>query len=146
MTWDQYFLNLAKTAASKSKDPSTKVGAVIVAKNNTVVSMGYNGLPRQLQDLPERYENRELKYRLVIHAELNALIHARRTLNGCTLYTYPLPCCEVCSIHLIQAGIVRFVSPAGDIPERWMKSIMNAYANIKEAKADWDRVSMEESK
>lgn len=146
MTWDQYFLNLAKTAASKSKDPSTKVGAVIVAKNNTVVSMGYNGLAKQMLDSPERYEIRELKYRFVIHAEMNAMIHARRTLNGCTLYTYPLPCCEACSIHLIQSGVVRFVSPAGDIPERWMKSIMNAYANIKEAKADWDRVSMEESK
>lgn len=109
MNWDEYFLRIAAVAASKSKDPSTQVGAVIVRPDNTQVSAGYNGFPRGVADTPERLNDRNIKYSLVIHAEMNAILTARESLNGCTLYTVPFMPCDRCFVHVIQAGIKRVV-------------------------------------
>lgn len=118
--WDLRFLQLAKHISSWSKDPSTKVGAVIVDPNRRIVSTGYNGFPRNVND-DSRYDNRELKYEMIIHAEVNAILFADRNLNGCTLYTYPLMPCSRCASIVIQSGIKRVVS-IENIDVRWKAS------------------------
>jgi dCMP deaminase len=119
-TWDIRFLELSDHIALWSKDPSTKCGAVIVRPDRSVVSVGYNGFPRGMSDAPELYADREVKYDRVIHAEVNAMMSAHQSVKGCTLYTNA-PCCSRCAVHMIQAGITKFVfwSPLPGQRERW---------------------------
>jgi dCMP deaminase len=121
MNWDEYFLKIAAVAASKSKDPSTQVGAVIVRPDRTIVSVGYNGFPRGVADTPERLNDRPTKYSLVVHAEMNAILSARESLNGYTLYTVPFMPCDRCFVHVIQSGIKRVVFPEATMAQldRW---------------------------
>ena len=120
--WDQRFLDLAKLVASWSKDPSTKVGAVIVRPNRTVAALGYNGFPRGVLDHEERYADRDQKYPMVVHAEMNAIINSRESLEGCTLYVTPLPPCAQCAGVIIQRGIARVViEQKRELPENWKK-------------------------
>lgn len=120
--WDNKFLELAQLISTWSKDPSTKVGAVIVRPNRTVASVGYNGFPQEMNDSPELYNNREIKYSRTIHGEMNALMFCRDPLplTGYTLYTTG-PCCDRCSVQMIQAGIRRFVfkAPTSEQYVRW---------------------------
>lgn len=116
--WDKYFLGLAKYVSEPSKDPSTKVGAVIVDRDRRIVSTGYNGFPRGVVDSQERLNDRETKYKLVVHAERNAIIFARQDLRRCIIYTYPLMPCAPCAGMIIQAGIMEVVAPLNDNP-RW---------------------------
>lgn len=109
--WDDRFLAMAEHVAQWSKDPSTQVGAVIVRPDKTIVSVGYNGFPRGMEDTPRRLKNREDKYSRIIHAEMNALLNAHDSVNGCTLYGWPISPCERCAVMIIQAGITRIVSP-----------------------------------
>lgn len=109
--WDIHFLMLAGHCSLMSKDPSTQVGAVLVDAHRRVISTGFNGLPQRVLDTHERLDNREVKYDLIIHAEMNALIFAQRSLHGATLYTYPFMSCSRCATMMIQAGIVRHVAP-----------------------------------
>jgi dCMP deaminase len=118
--WDARYLELAEHVSQWSKDPSTKVGAVLVNRSNYVVSLGYNGLPRGVEDSPARLENREVKYKVVVHAERNAIISAQRDLAGCTLYTWPFMSCAACAAMVIQAGIARHVAPRSDV-SRWQE-------------------------
>ncbi|MBT3764776.1 MAG: CMP deaminase, partial [Rhodospirillales bacterium] len=91
--WDHRFLNLARFIANWSKDPSTQVGCVIADPMMRIVSTGFNGLPSGVEDTIERLENRDIKYEMVVHAERNAIIDAKRDLSGLTLYVWPLmPC------------------------------------------------------
>ena len=120
MDWHKWLLGLAKYISSASKDPSTKVGAVIVDEDRRVVSLGYNGLPRGVEDSEDRLHNRDLKYKLIVHAERNALLFARGSVKGCTLYTYPMMPCAVCASMVIQSGIKRVVAPVSDNP-RWQE-------------------------
>lgn len=136
MEWDEYFLNLAFNVAQKSKDPSTKVGAVIVDQDKRVISTGYNGFPRCMKDTEERYANREEKYSRIIHAEMNALIFAKQSVDMCTLYTYPLAPCERCVVHMLQAGIQRFVFMLSTNP-RWEDAIQTSKNYIHECGAEW---------
>ena len=108
--WDDTFLRLARFWAGESKDPSTGVGAVVVRPDKTVAAEGYNGFPRCMNDNPEWLNNREEKLKRTIHAEMNALLIAREQLHGYTLYTYPLPVCDRCIVHILQKGIIRIVS------------------------------------
>ena len=117
--WPDTFIRLAQFWAAESKDPSTKVGAVIVRPDNTVAAEGYNGFPRNIEDRLDLLENREEKLKRTIHAEMNALLIAREQLHGYTLYTYPLPVCHQCVIHIIQKGITRIVSKVDVSQERW---------------------------
>ncbi len=111
-SWDVFFLELAQFVAEKrSKDPSTKVGAVIADSFNRIVSIGYNGFPRGVNDCPDLYANREEKYKRVVHAELNAILNAARPVNGCTIYIWPLFTCNECAKIIIQSGIERVVYP-----------------------------------
>ena len=101
--WDRRFLELAKTVAGWSKDPSTKVGAVITI-GNRIVSLGYNGFAAGVDDSVERYQDRDFKYAAVLHAEENAMLFARGDIRGCIIYTWPMPPCSRCAAKLIQAG------------------------------------------
>jgi dCMP deaminase len=130
--WTKKYLGLAEHVSSWSKDPSTKVGAVIVAPDNSVVSVGYNGFPRGVEDSNERLNNREIKYKMVVHAEVNAILFARRDISGCTLYTFPLMPCSTCAGLVIQSGIKTVVAPYFD-NERWVDSLKLTRAMFDEA-------------
>ena len=107
ISWDQYFISISYLVAMKSKDPSTKVGCVIVGPDYEIRATGYNGFPRGIEDRVERYENKSYKYMNINHAEENAILNAVRVgtaLKGCTLYTQWLPCSS-CAKFIIQAGI-----------------------------------------
>jgi dCMP deaminase len=106
--WDQRFFDLAGYIADWSKDPSTKVGSVVVEpKSKRIVSTGFNGFPAGVEDHNHRLEDRAIKYEMVVHAEQNALISAGPKAQGCTLYVTPLPPCARCAVVIIQAGIAR---------------------------------------
>ena len=118
-SWDKRFLDLAELVSSWSKDPSTKVGAVIVDDKNIIVSVGFNGFPKGIKD-DDRLYNRDSKYQIIIHAENNALMFAKRPLDNCTLYTYPFMPCPRCAGMIIQSGIKRVVSYKNTIDRhRW---------------------------
>src|SRR5438128_7350751 len=110
MNWDIRFLEMAKTIAAYSKDPSSKVGAVIVDSRKRIVSLGFNGFARGVRDDAERYQNREIKYELVIHAEINAILFAKQDVTGYTVYSTHYPCPR-CAAVICQAGIGRVVIP-----------------------------------
>jgi dCMP deaminase len=103
MKWDEFFINLAKSVSLKSKDPSTKVGSVIVDEEDRVVSTGYNGFIKGCDESQLSWE-RPFKYFQVIHAEMNALLFAKRDLKNCKIYITDMPC-DNCLKHVIQAGI-----------------------------------------
>jgi dCMP deaminase len=118
--WDARFLYLACVVSSWSKDPSTKVGAVIVRPDRTIASLGYNGFPRGVEDDPETLADRPAKYLRTVHAELNAIVAAREPLHGYTLYVAPLYPCANCAAIIIQAGITCVVAMTPREPvERW---------------------------
>ena len=119
--WDKRFLELAKLCGSWSKDPSTQVGAVIVDGNNRIVSIGFNGFPQGVEDSEERLIDRETKYDIIVHAEANALMFANKSVEGCTLYTWPFQPCSRCAGLIIQSGINRVVSVIHS-DKRWKKN------------------------
>jgi dCMP deaminase len=106
MNWDDYFMGFADHAALKSKDPSTRVGCVVVGPDGEIRATGYNGIPRGVKDAPERLE-RPAKYLWVSHAEENAVAHAARvgvSLKDCRAYVTHHPCSR-CARMLIQSGV-----------------------------------------
>lgn len=134
LKWHRRFLELCKHISTWSKDPSTKVGAVIVDDKRRIVSVGYNGFPRGVDDSTGRYDNRELKYSMVVHGEINAILFANRSLEGCTLYTWPLSPCSTCAGMVIQSGIKKCVFP--ELPntmQRWGASVLLAKTMFEEA-------------
>lgn len=132
--WDIRFMELAHHVAAWSKDPSTKVGAVIVKPDKTIVSVGYNGFPRGVDDDPSRYDNRDMKYKFVVHAEANAILNANSPVKGCILYVTHQPCCE-CAKLIIQSGIKDVVThQANDaMRNRFLESFQAAELMFKEA-------------
>ena len=113
LNWDEYFMGMAVLSALRSKDPNTKVGAVIVNDEKKVVSIGYNGMPRNIADEDltwNKGEGLDSKYLYVCHAELNAILNARNgaSLANCTVYVTLFPCNE-CTKALIQVGIKEVV-------------------------------------
>ena len=110
ISWDEYFMGIAKLTGLRSKDPSTQVGCCIVSGDHKILSMGYNGFPKGVSDdeFPwEREADSELdtKYPYVTHSELNAILNYRgSSLDGAMLYVSLFPCNE-CSKAIIQAGI-----------------------------------------
>ena len=130
--WDKRFLGLAKHISTWSKDPSTQMGAVIVDPKGRIVSVGYNGLAQGVDDKPERLNNREIKYKMFLHCERNAILFAKQPLDGCTLYTWPLMTCAPCAAMTIQAGITRHVAPYSENP-RWVDDFELAKQQFEEA-------------
>jgi dCMP deaminase len=144
--WDVRFLQLAEMVASWSKDPSTKTGAVIVRPDKSVLSLGFNGFPKNMLDTPELYANRETKYSRIVHCEMNALIHAKASVEGCTLYTWAFPSCDRCAVHMLQSGITRFVFPAlsEELVSRWGESVAKTKSYLTEAGVEWLEIPRED--
>lgn len=133
--WDQRFLTMAAMVASWSKDPSTQTGAVIVRPDKTIASVGYNGFPRGCDDSQALHENRQEKYAKIIHCEMNAVLSARESLHGYTLYTFPFMSCDRCAAHMIQAGIKRTVANVcpDHLRDRWDDTLTRARNYYREA-------------
>lgn len=131
LTWTEYFVSIAKLVSRRSKDPSTQVGAVIIdPQANILISTGYNGFPRGCQDdkFPWSSDSEiwlETKYPYVVHAEANAIIHARQNCLGFTMYTNFFPCHE-CAKLIIQSGIknVFYYSNNSRNQKRWHDSYL----------------------
>ena len=138
--WDIRFLDLAKMVSTWSKDPSTQVGAVLV-KDRKVVGCGYNGLPSGVSDTQARLNDRDLKYPMTVHAEVNAIVQAGHAARGATVYVYPSfslpPICADCAGVAIQAGVVGIVGYQPDTNDprvrRWAGSISLAAEMWREA-------------
>lgn len=113
-------IEMAAHVAKLSKDPSTQVGAVIFDPKRRIVSAGYNGFARGVYDTPERLNNRDVKYKLVLHAEKNAILFATAPLEGATIVVTH-PCCAQCAAQVIQAGIkyVIWPKPTQEFLTRW---------------------------
>lgn len=154
--WDSYFLRMALLSAGMSKDPSTKVGAVIVGDNRNIVSVGFNGFPIGVEDTDERLNDRDTKLGLVVHAEMNAVLQAAQVghrLDGCELYVIATdksgdkwggaPCVR-CLVEMIHAGISSIVSlPMKTSPSRWHESLKISRALIDEVGIRYREVSVE---
>ena len=113
ITWDEYFMSVAKLAGMRSKDPNSQVGACIVSQDNKILSMGYNGFPKGCSDDDFPWERvgdpLDTKYLYVVHSELNAILNYRGgSLEGAKLYVSLFPCNE-CAKAIIQCGIKTIV-------------------------------------
>jgi len=141
--WDTRYLSLAKLVSSWSKDPSTKVGAVAVGEHGQILSQGYNGFPRGVADVETILNDRELKYRYTIHAEMNCIYNASLSgisLKNSSLYVYGLPICHECAKGAIQSGVSRVVSAYDHTSERgvtWNASWQYSKAMLEETGIAW---------
>jgi dCMP deaminase len=130
-------MRLAKEVSTWSKDPRTKIGAVIVDDERRILSTGYNGFPAGIAD-DSRLYNREEKYPLIIHGETNAILNALRggvSITNANLFVYGLPVCGECAKMICQSGIKRVVMGPKSIfseNEKWM----NAWTNISKPMFD----------
>lgn len=142
--WNLNYMDLAKTVSSWSKDPSTKVGAVAVGKHGQILSQGYNGFPRGIEDSEDRLTNREEKYKLTVHGEMNCIFNA--TLNGVSLndsdlYVYGLPVCSDCAKGVIQVGVKRvFACYPDGISSKWSASGMETSKMFEEVGVEYYRL------
>jgi dCMP deaminase len=144
-SWDEYFMTLAYLASMKSKDPSTRVGAIIVGEDNEIRSTGYNGLPMGIEDKIERYKDKNYKYLSSNHAEENAILHCARigvSTKNCILYTCWTPC-SMCAKSIIQAGIKEVVydcnfpgNEKNNQDKVWQKSMEISKELLLEAKVN----------
>ncbi len=116
INWDQYFMGVAHLSSYRSKDPNTQVGACIVNADNRIVGVGYNGLPKGLEDNEFQWDKRNPshdemdrnKYAYVVHAEANAILNATKSVAGCRIYVSLFPCHE-CAKLIIQSGITEII-------------------------------------
>jgi dCMP deaminase len=153
--WREYFLRQALLASTMSKDPSTKVGAVIVDDEGIVLATGFNGFPRGIADSPERLADRDTKLRYMVHGEMNAVLSAARNgvkLHGSTMYiaaqgkdgVWGGPPCVRCAVECIQAGVMRIISfPFKTIPSRWTEDLAIARNILEEAGVSFEEHPLE---
>lgn len=134
-------MNVAMEVSSWSKDPSKKIGCIAV-KDRRIIATGFNGFPKGIEDLPDRLNNRELKYKYVVHAEMNCIYNASHygiSLKDTTMYVYGLPTCSECAKGIIQAGVTRVVYQAKEIPKQWEESNMLTIDLLSEANISYER-------
>lgn len=133
-SWDKKLLDLATHISSWSKDPSTKVGAVISDRKHRIIGVGYNGFPRGISDNKSDYNNRELKYMKVVHAEVNAILNSNSSVEGCVIHTTHFPCSN-CASLIIQSGIKEVISymPDKEFYERYKQVFDVSEDMFKEA-------------
>jgi dCMP deaminase len=139
--WDQRFLSLASEVASWSKDPSTKVGCVIVDPDTLrIMGVGYNGFPRGMCDHKELLDDRTTKYARTIHAEVNAVLNSQQT-EGMVAYVTAPPC-NNCALVLIQSGINRVVTriPTKDLLERWGEQFETTRKFFAEVEVEYEEI------
>ncbi|ADK73417.1 deoxycytidylate deaminase [Roseobacter phage RDJL Phi 1] len=132
--WDKRFMRLACEARTWVKGPDLGVGACVVSPDNRGFSLGYSGLPRGMKDTNDRITETEFKDHHMVHAELNAILNASRSVVGWTLYATTHPCSH-CAGAIIQAGIKRVVAPMPPLhsDSRWAPSWAHARMAFKEA-------------
>jgi dCMP deaminase len=130
----KWALELAQVVAKRSKDPSTKVGAVIFDSLGRVVSVGFNGFPMGVADLPQRLAKRDIKYRMMRHAEDNALAFANRDLDGCTIVITHPPCAQ-CAGSIVQHGLSKVIypTPSNEMFDRWIEDFIVSDVMFQEA-------------
>lgn len=133
--WHDRFLKLAEHIAGWSKDPSTQVGAVIINDARVIISTGYNGLPPDIEDTDEILQNRELKYKHIIHGEINAMSFADRDITGFTLYVWPFQPCSICADTIIKRKIARVIAPSSNNP-RWVEDFKVSTEKLERAKIE----------
>lgn len=135
--WTRRYMDMAKEISTWSKDPSKKVGAVAVGAKGQILSQGYNGFPRGVKDTDDRYNVREVKYKYVVHAEMNCIYNACHTgasLDGAVLYVYGLPACSECAKGIIQVGISKVIMEyPKDLPAQWEESLVLTKEMLREA-------------
>lgn len=141
--WKIRYLDLAQHFAQWSKDPSSKIGAVTVGDNGRVLTQGYNGFPRGIEDTPDRLNDRSMKYPRVVHAEMNCIYNAADlgvSLRGADLFVYGLPVCGQCSLGIIQAGIKRVFIRTNPVKttEQWIESFQLTADNFEESGVYWE--------
>lgn len=129
--WDDRFMAIAVQVSQWSKDPNKKVGCVIVSPDRREIVYGYNGFPRQIAD-DERLDNRDIKNEIMVHAEVNALLNAKRDLENWALFVTSHPCVN-CACAIIQAGIDEVVVPPISASSNWYEQHKKAEALLKEA-------------
>jgi len=138
MSWDSRWMELAKHIASWSKDKSTKVGAVIVNDANRVVSLGWNGFPRGVNDDVMERHDRPAKYLYTEHAERNAIYNAAAigtVLSQCSIYLPWFPCAD-CARAIIQSGISTVICVKPETNEKWDDSFKASLEMLTEAKVE----------
>lgn len=136
MKWSVRFMNMAKSVSTWSKDPSKKIGVVIINQENKIISTGYNGFPKNIADTEARLNNKEFKRAITLHAEENAILCAKQDLTNCIMYIYGLPPCAHCAAMIIQSGIkaVYYTVPEEyQISEHWKDNLNIAQSILKEA-------------
>jgi dCMP deaminase len=135
--WQYRYLDLARVISTWSKDPSTRVGAVVVDQDGLQICQGYNGLPRTIPDSENRLMDREYKLPRTIHAETNCIFNAAKkgfSIEGCDIYVYGLPTCHACAAALAQVGVKRVIqSYPLPVNERWVQSTKLAREIMMEA-------------
>jgi len=120
--WDIWLVSYARFISTKSKDPSTAVGCVLIDNRHRTLGTGYNGFPAGVLDTEQRLNDRETKLSLTQPAERNAIAFSTKTLDGSTAYVWPIPPCAPCAGALIQVGVKRVVAP--ELPpthKRWQR-------------------------
>jgi len=135
--WDKRFIYLATMVGGWSKEPRSRVGAVIVRPDKSITSLGFNGFPRGVDDSDERLANRELKNSIAVHAEMNAILSAHGSVQGCTIYITPLLPCSHCAGSIVQAGIKRVVAYCGYMSDDWKESAKISEIIFKEAGVEY---------
>lgn len=150
--WHRHFLGMALYHARMSKDPLAKVGAVIVGPDREVLSAGFNGLPRGIKDTNTRLHDRDTKLKLIVHAEMNAILVGARVgvrLMGSTLYLackdpegriYGGSPCTRCAVEIIQAGITHVVAYPAKTPSNWAEDLALARTLLEEAEVSFIEV------
>lgn len=154
--WDNHFLQMALLNARLSKDPSTKVGAIITTRDRDFISAGFNGLPRKLEDTKERLNNRETKLLLTVHAEMNAVLAAAKLgikINNCIMYIVATdksgeiwggPPCHRCLVEILQTGISKIITyEQKSVPTKWEESLRLSKELIKEAGLEYKEIKLE---
>jgi dCMP deaminase len=136
--WHDRYMEMARKVSEWSKDPNTKVGAVAVGSKGQILSQGFNGFPRGILDSEDRLQDRETKYKYVVHAEMNVIYNA--TYNGVSLdksslYVYGLPVCSECCKGIIQVGIstVYVSKECLELRPHWQESWMRSVDMFSEA-------------
>ena len=141
LKWHNRYLELAQQVATWSKDPSSKIGAIAVGSKGQVLAQGYNGFPRGIEDNESRFENKELKYKYVVHAEMNLIYNASYngvSLDESTVYVTGLPVCSECAKGLIQVGVQQVIMPTQeDTPDKWVESFKLSKELFEEAGVHW---------
>jgi len=144
--WDKRYMELAKAVSTWSKDPSKKIGAIAIGSKGQVLAQGFNGFPRGIDDSDDRLNDREIKYKYVVHAEMNLIYNATFngiSLDGSSVYIYGLPLCSECAKGLIQVGVKRIVMNKDSLEsadDKWLESFELTMQLLNESGIHWKTV------